>query len=1011
MKALHIALSLTLFLAFTSAAAEPQTTTFSIFRPCPAIDESSQNPSAEPTPTRCLVDSIPLQHVTSTPSISHQPRSQHSTLTDAIGSVSLRLRQLVKLVKRMIVDHSHDDDRHSSSNADHPPSSGDEVSADESAPKPASPAALALSATPATPDSQKNADTPTATATAEAPKDSDSATTTATKTGQVPALPKDSSESSPPATTTVGGRFANAGNDIDNAADAAGAAGASGLGAAATQQSGAAGTQTTSVEGSAAASAGGSVPSGSSKGGAAASSSGGSAPSASSETGADPTESSSDRRAAAVSSGSASSSTPQTGAAASSNNTAPATSMDNSGSSPTSSTPSSEVHMPPAIGRPSTPWFTNITASTTPAPGTIAGNATGGKMTMTTYETLTARSAIASFLEEASAVSGASNGTARLNITPAPSFNGTNLTGIGSAFVAALKHLHGHGPYRNGTHLTPRNATDAIGNYTKRIVSDFSNTIDQSGRNATASITVSAAESTPDTSSALGAAATANTAFKTTIANSTSAPPTTAFVERCYVFSTTDSTSTVCMPSTGTTEITESTYITPAASKRNTEASSECLSTVAYPFNTTVVNATTGAKIAIPGFPTGQLYLKGGFLSTSEGAVAYFDANHQLRWNRQYTVSSSVCGNGSVAIGGSAILYRCLSINFFQLFSKNVSSECSPAYISVISITAASPFSPYVDDAQAILPRQMPQSSPAESTIKPSPAGATQFEERFQERHDEDQGYSNTDFVNASPTWELLHFRDIDTSQHLSIDELRPTTSNPAIAIGLSSGELGLIAADVMSMNLYHSGKRTVPVAATGLAARDVPTSSPCVVSQISDGQLQVSLSCPVSTPISTSPCPDSPQKDEAVVNSIPSWVSTLIQVRQASRCPIVPPSPAALPSPQPSSTSVTILSVPVQLAEQDVLPDLPLPLRIQINKFASTLTTVASPPLPIATPPAPSTPPTSSTAAPTSQLQQVHPSSTSSACHDQGPANAYCAYSGSVGCVHDYDPCNGNLK
>lgn len=55
-----------------------------------------------------------------------------------------------------------------------------------------------------------------------------------------------------------------------------------------------------------------------------------------------------------------------------------------------------------------------------------------------------------------------------------------------------------------------------------------------------------------------------------------------------------------------------------------------------------------------------------------------------------YTAGWSVCGNGSLAIGGSAIFQQCLSGGFYNLYFNNNAAQCSNIYIDVISLSGSS---------------------------------------------------------------------------------------------------------------------------------------------------------------------------------------------------------------------------------------------------------------------------------------------------------------------------------
>jgi hypothetical protein len=49
-----------------------------------------------------------------------------------------------------------------------------------------------------------------------------------------------------------------------------------------------------------------------------------------------------------------------------------------------------------------------------------------------------------------------------------------------------------------------------------------------------------------------------------------------------------------------------------------------------------------------------------------------------------YTSGFSLCGNGSLALGGSAVFYQCLSGDFYNLYDRHWAAQCSPIYIEAI---------------------------------------------------------------------------------------------------------------------------------------------------------------------------------------------------------------------------------------------------------------------------------------------------------------------------------------
>lgn len=79
--------------------------------------------------------------------------------------------------------------------------------------------------------------------------------------------------------------------------------------------------------------------------------------------------------------------------------------------------------------------------------------------------------------------------------------------------------------------------------------------------------------------------------------------------------------------------------------------------------------------------------LSNGVLTDSDGRTGYIAANSQFQFDKPaqtgaiYTAGWSVCGNGSLAIGGTAVFQGCLSGTFYNLYLHNDAAQCSPIYI------------------------------------------------------------------------------------------------------------------------------------------------------------------------------------------------------------------------------------------------------------------------------------------------------------------------------------------
>ncbi|KEQ97739.1 hypothetical protein AUEXF2481DRAFT_542416 [Aureobasidium subglaciale EXF-2481] len=75
----------------------------------------------------------------------------------------------------------------------------------------------------------------------------------------------------------------------------------------------------------------------------------------------------------------------------------------------------------------------------------------------------------------------------------------------------------------------------------------------------------------------------------------------------------------------------------------------------------------------------------------SQGRTGYIAANNQFQFDKPaqtgaiYTAGFSVCSNGTLAIGNSAIFYQCLSGDFYNLYDESTGAQCSPIYINVLA--------------------------------------------------------------------------------------------------------------------------------------------------------------------------------------------------------------------------------------------------------------------------------------------------------------------------------------
>ncbi|KJZ71729.1 hypothetical protein HIM_08871 [Hirsutella minnesotensis 3608] len=100
-------------------------------------------------------------------------------------------------------------------------------------------------------------------------------------------------------------------------------------------------------------------------------------------------------------------------------------------------------------------------------------------------------------------------------------------------------------------------------------------------------------------------------------------------------------------------------------------------------------------KRACGGGSTLVMALKDGVLTDAKKRTGYIASNYQFQFDGPpqagalYTGGFSVCGNGSLALGGSSVFYRCLSGNFYNLYDRSWAAQCSPVTIEAMPCDAS----------------------------------------------------------------------------------------------------------------------------------------------------------------------------------------------------------------------------------------------------------------------------------------------------------------------------------
>jgi len=134
------------------------------------------------------------------------------------------------------------------------------------------------------------------------------------------------------------------------------------------------------------------------------------------------------------------------------------------------------------------------------------------------------------------------------------------------------------------------------------------------------------------------------------------------------------------------------TYSFTSISPKSTDPAG-CSSSYNGQFQISVVNVTQSHKRADTAL---TCTLKNGLLTDAAGRIGYIASNYQFQFDfggqagEIYTTGWSACSNGTLALGGSAIFYQCLSGSFYNLYSQSQGAQCVPIYIDILGGTSSS---------------------------------------------------------------------------------------------------------------------------------------------------------------------------------------------------------------------------------------------------------------------------------------------------------------------------------
>jgi len=265
-----------------------------------------------------------------------------------------------------------------------------------------------------------------------------------------------------------------------------------------------------------------------------------------------------------------------------------------------------------------------------------------------------------------------------------------------------------------------------------------------------------------------------------------------------------------------------------------------------------------------PGYLT--LTLAGGQLHDAQGRTGYIAANYQFQFDAPpqtgaiYTGGFSVGSNGSLALGGSAVFYECLSGTFYNLYDRYWAAQCEPILIGIVPCGSANAVTQATDGQPAgttALPvTQITDGQPQGKSAVPVPV---------------------SEYTDGQPQVVTAYPKPAVTQISDGQVQAPTATSYPAVT-QISDGQVQApTATSYPAVTQISDGQVQAPTA-TGKPVTQIsdgqvqaPTSTVAVVTQISDGQVQATGAANVTT--TKSPIPYTGAGNALVTSSFAAFL------------------------------------------------------------------------------------------------------------------------------------------
>lgn len=272
-------------------------------------------------------------------------------------------------------------------------------------------------------------------------------------------------------------------------------------------------------------------------------------------------------------------------------------------------------------------------------------------------------------------------------------------------------------------------------------------------------------------------------------------------------------------------------------------APSGCATSYPGTFTVSTVNATTARSKRQA--DTLQLTLNGGVLKDALNRIGYIASNRQFQFDGPpqagaiFTSGFSVCGNGTLALGGSAIWWSCLSGDFSNLYDQSQGAQCSQIFIQALGGSSSAGASQAQDGqpAAATGASQLSDGQPQGATS--AAAGVSQISDG------QPQANTRVSSTAAAVT-------------QISDGQIQATNSAPSSAAAVTQISDGQIQASTRAASSATSSAARVTQISDGqiqaTTAAPSATSSAARISQISDGQIQATTAARNATAVTSAP-------------------------------------------------------------------------------------------------------------------------------------------------------------